>query len=97
MTETKQRHTAPVKSTKGRYTRGTRVLANVQYQASLRERKRLRKKRAAIHAALTTAAFMAKSRKKGTSKDVGKNMETLGYARIDAGPDVLQKWREASA
>ncbi len=77
----------------------TRTAAHRDREQAKRTRKRLRAKRAAIHAAMTEAARMKRSRKKGTT-DLIANMRTLGYeprraSRTDlgGGGDVLDKFR----
>lgn len=65
-------------------------------QAALKERKVLRRKRAAIHAAMTEAARMKRSKKRGCA-DFEQNMRALGYEgyRLDPG-DVLRKYEARS-
>ncbi len=65
--------------------------------AELRERKELRKRRAAIHAAMSEAARLKRSKRKGT-RDFEQNMRTLGFEGRGAGGgrgnrgDVLDKY-----
>lgn len=59
-----------------------REQANREFPDSLRQRKRLRKRRASIHSAMTKAKQMQGARRKGTSKVFDVNMETLGF-RVD--------------
>lgn len=71
-------------------------------QAALRERKTLRKKRAAIHSAMGEAAKMQRSKRKGT-RDFEANMASLGFRPRVGGPyvearelpgDVMDKYEE---
>jgi hypothetical protein len=66
-------------------------------QAALREAKKLRKKRAAIHGAMTEAARLKRSKKKGMA-DFEHNMMALGFrgkyrysGRLSPG-DVVDKY-----
>lgn len=71
----------------------TREIAHRRRVAELRERKRLRRRRAEIHAAMEQAIRLKKSRKRGTS-DLDVNMERLGYRRVkDSGP-VEEKYEK---
>lgn len=70
-------------------------------QAALKERKVLRRKRAAIHAAMTEAARMKRSKRKGMA-DFEHNMMTLGfrgthrYSGRKSPGDVLDKYKARS-
>lgn len=59
--------------------------------AEVKARKRIRKRRAAIHSAMEQAAKMKKSRKKGTS-NVDTNMESLGFKRQYVHAPVEEKY-----
>lgn len=81
-------------------TKSTRESRNRAQQAAMREKRKLRKKRAAIHGAMTEAARRQRSKKKGT-RDFEQNMQTLGFTarsqgfdkgRALIGTDVLQKY-----
>lgn len=61
-----------------------------------RSRRQTRRKRAAIHAAMDEANRMARSRKKGTSRDRDKNMLALGYERIGHAGPVEERFREVT-
>ncbi len=80
--------------------KGGRAERHATATRALTERKRLRKKRADIHGAMSEAARMRKSKKKGT-RDFDQNMRGLGYTvknfpAIDSGReipgDVLDKY-----
>ena len=62
-----------------------------QRAQALRERKRLRKERAKIHAAMTEAKRMKRSKRKGCA-DVERNMVELGFTRATERGDVLEKY-----
>lgn len=78
----------------------TRADKRRQTVRAQRERKALRRKRADMHNAMTQAARMVRSKRKGT-RDFEQNMRTLGYEpRTDyhsgigraASGDVLNKY-----
>lgn len=75
-------------------TRETRHRGHV---ARLRERKKIRILRAEIHAAMEEAKRMARSRKRGTSRDLDVNMATLGWERVSERGSVEEKYRRMRA
>jgi len=62
------------------------------------KRKRTRKARGEIHAAMDVAARMKRSRRKGTS-DIAANLAMLGWHQVDWSPgaDVLEKFERIAA
>jgi hypothetical protein len=82
----------------------TRTASHREREQAKKARKRLRLQRAAIHAAMTEAARMKRSRKKGTT-NFDDNMFALGFVAKDgyehapsegepeAAGDVLDKYR----
>jgi hypothetical protein len=79
-----------------------RKAAHRERVTKLRDRKRQRKARAEIHAAMEQATAMTKRRTKGCSKDREKNMTTLGWGRIDGNGllrprrDVTEKYQKVT-
>lgn len=87
-------------------TKAVRAERNQATQRALKERKQLRRRRADMHGAMTEAARMVRSKKRGT-RDFDENMRTLGYAprentrgtkrgRGITGRDVLDKYEATS-
>jgi hypothetical protein len=76
------------------------MLSNKDRAALRKARNKQRAARAEIHAAMCEADKMARSRKKGTSRDRDKNMAALGFVRIGENGQGLapeEKWTKATA
>jgi hypothetical protein len=73
----------------------TREITHRRHVNRLREAKRLRALRREIHVAMVEAKRMARSRKRGTSRDVDINMETLGWKRVKDTGSVEEKYQRA--
>ncbi len=78
--------------------KASRRSKHLAFAAELRDRKRLRKQRAVIHRAMTEAARMKRSKRKGTA-DFEHNMMALGfrgthrYSGRKSPGDVLDKYQ----
>lgn len=71
-----------------------RAAAHRKRDAEIKERKRARKQRAAIHTAMTEAARMKRSRKKGTT-DLDANMMMLGFVPRVVDEDTQEAYSHA--